>query len=53
VYGIVDGEEAGARLAGRLSSALSAAGDAGNVYCGPFRMDGARVWRANDQALSK
>jgi beta-ribofuranosylaminobenzene 5'-phosphate synthase len=53
VYGIVDGEEAGARLAARLGSALSAAGDAGHVYWGAFRMDGARGGRARDQPTTR
>jgi beta-RFAP synthase len=53
VYGIVDGEEAGARLAARVTAALGAACDEGHVYWGPFRVDGARVWRARDQASTK
>jgi beta-RFAP synthase len=43
VYGIVEGEEAGARLAERVRSAM---GTTGTVYEGPFRTEGARVWRA-------
>jgi beta-RFAP synthase len=43
VYGIVDGEEAGLRLAERLRDIV---GTAGIVYQGPFRNEGARVWRA-------
>ena len=43
VYGILEGEEAGARLAEHLRSTL---GPTGVVYEGPFRSDGARVWRA-------
>lgn len=43
VYGIVDGEDAGVRLAAVMRSAL---GGAGVVAEGPFRQDGARVWRA-------
>lgn len=43
VYGIVDGETAGAKLADRVRAFLGAAG---TVYEGPFRTDGARVWRA-------
>jgi beta-RFAP synthase len=43
VYGIVDGEEAGARLAERVRAAL---GSSGTVHEGPFRTDGARVWLA-------
>ena len=44
VYGIVEGEDAGQRLADRVRSRL---GDAGSVYDGPFRTEGARVWRAS------
>jgi predicted sugar kinase len=44
VYGIVDGEDAGLRLA-ELVRALSAkSGAEGTVYEGPFRTHGARVW---------
>jgi len=43
VYGIVDGAAAGAKLAERVRAAL---GTAGAVHEGPFRTDGARVWRA-------
>jgi beta-RFAP synthase len=43
VYGIVDGEEEGASLAERVRDTL---GPSGHVYEGPFRADGARVWRA-------
>jgi predicted sugar kinase len=43
VYGVVDGDAAGLRLAERVRAALGAAG---TVYEGPFRTDGARVWRA-------
>ena len=43
VYGIVDGEGAGVRLAERVRTAL---GSAGTVYEGSFRTDGARVWHA-------
>lgn len=42
VYGIVDGEDAGRALADGVRAAL---GDAGTVYDGPFRNEGARVWR--------
>ena len=45
VYGIVDGEEAGRRLAERVRTALGAASAAGSVYEGAFRADGARVWQ--------
>jgi beta-RFAP synthase len=43
VYGIVEGEAVAAALADRARGAL---GDAGTVYEGPFRAEGARVWRA-------
>ena len=43
VYGILEGEASAARLAERLREAL---GPGGVVYEGPFRTDGARVWRA-------
>jgi beta-ribofuranosylaminobenzene 5'-phosphate synthase len=43
VYGILEGDAAAARLAERLRGAL---GPHGVVYEGPFRSDGARVWRA-------
>jgi beta-ribofuranosylaminobenzene 5'-phosphate synthase len=42
VYGIVEGEEAGLRLADRVRSVLR---DDGSVHVGPFRSEGARVWR--------
>jgi beta-RFAP synthase len=42
VYGIVDGEDAGSRLADRVRGVMGAAGP---VYVGPFRPEGARVWR--------
>jgi predicted sugar kinase len=42
VYGIVDGERAGADLAGRVRSAI---GSKGAVYEGPFRAEGACVRR--------
>ena len=45
VYGIVDGEDASLRLAGLVRALLSKS-SAGTVYDGPFRTDGARVWRA-------
>ena len=45
VYGIVDGEDASLRLAALVRTLLAKSG-AGNVYEGPFRTDGARVWRA-------
>jgi beta-RFAP synthase len=43
VYGVVDGEEAGLRLAEHVRGTLEASG---TVYEGPFRTSGARVWRA-------
>jgi beta-RFAP synthase len=46
VYGIVEGEDAGVRLAAEVRDML---GPAGQVYEGPFRSDGARVWRAQIQ----
>ncbi len=42
VYGLVEGEEAGLRLADRVRHAV---GGAGQVFEGPFRSEGARVWR--------
>ncbi len=42
VYGIVEGADAGAALAASVRQALGGAGD---VYEGPFRNQGARVWR--------
>jgi beta-RFAP synthase len=42
VYGIVDGEAAAAELAERARGVV---GGAGAVYEGPFRAEGARVWR--------
>jgi hypothetical protein len=48
VYGIVDGDEAGLRLAERLRGALDALGITGCVHRGPFRRTGARVWRADN-----
>lgn len=47
VYGIVDGKDAGVRLAERVRGTL---GSAGTVYEGPFRTDGARVWLAPTNA---
>ena len=44
VYGIVDGEAAGRRLAERARGV--AGSDA--VYEGPFPAEGARVWRGAD-----
>jgi beta-RFAP synthase len=45
VYGIVDGEDPGRRLAERVRTALDKERDGGTVYEGPFRAAGARVWR--------
>jgi beta-ribofuranosylaminobenzene 5'-phosphate synthase len=45
VYGIVDGEDAGVRLADRLRTLLATSGIAGSIYEGSFRTHGARVWR--------
>ena len=45
VYGIVRGDDAAAELAARLAHAL---GTGGEVYRGPFRSEGARVWRARE-----
>jgi beta-ribofuranosylaminobenzene 5'-phosphate synthase len=42
VYGIVDGEVAGRRLADRVRGAISAGG---SVHEGAFRTEGARVWQ--------
>jgi beta-RFAP synthase len=42
VYGIVEGEDAALALTDRVRQML---GVRGSVYDGPFRMDGARVWR--------
>jgi beta-ribofuranosylaminobenzene 5'-phosphate synthase len=50
VYGIVDGEIAALRLAERVRVAL---GPAGTVYEGPFRANGARVWRAAVHAATR
>jgi beta-RFAP synthase len=42
VYGVVDGQEAGVEIAQRVRREL---GSGGTVYEGPFRREGARVWR--------
>ena len=42
VYGLVEGSETAARLAEEVKLAL---GSAGHVFEGPFRTEGARVWR--------
>jgi beta-RFAP synthase len=47
VYGIVDGDEAGLRLAERLRGALDALGVTGCVHWGPFRSTGARMRRGD------
>jgi beta-ribofuranosylaminobenzene 5'-phosphate synthase len=44
VYGIVESEDAGARLADRVREAMRS--DSG-VHVGPFRADGARIWYAS------
>ena len=49
VYGIVDGEDAGVRLAERVRAALGAAG---TVHVGPFNAIGARVWRSGTTAAA-
>jgi beta-ribofuranosylaminobenzene 5'-phosphate synthase len=49
VYGIVNGEAAGLRLAERVRIWL---GGAGTVYEGPFRTGGARVWHAPVEAAA-
>ena len=46
VYGIVEGEDAALKLAERVRAALSASGIGGDIFSGPFRREGARVWRA-------
>ncbi len=53
VYGIVDGEEAGRRLAERVRTALETGGFGGTVYEGPFRTHGARVWREGLRAAAR
>jgi beta-ribofuranosylaminobenzene 5'-phosphate synthase len=45
VYGIVDGGDQGLRLADHVRAALERSGG-GAVYEGPFRAEGARVWRS-------
>ncbi len=42
VYGIVDGADRAAQIAERVTSTL---GSAGRVFVGPFRSEGARVWK--------
>ena len=49
VYGIVDGADAGERLAARARETL---GHEGSVYEGPFRAEGARTWRAAAHACT-
>jgi beta-ribofuranosylaminobenzene 5'-phosphate synthase len=49
VYGIVEGAEAGARLAAGVRGVL---GTGGCVYEGPFQSEGARVWRGEPLAVS-
>jgi beta-ribofuranosylaminobenzene 5'-phosphate synthase len=43
VYGLVDGDAVASRLAERVRGVVDGAGQ---VYEGPFRREGARVWRA-------
>jgi predicted sugar kinase len=43
VYGIVEGDDAVGRLATRTVDAM---GSSAVVYAGPFRSDGAHVWRS-------
>ena len=43
VYGIVDGDDAARRLADRVADAM---GSSSMVFAGPFRSDGAHVWRS-------
>ena len=43
VYGIVEGDDAAGHLADRVVDAM---GSSATVFAGPFRSDGARVWRA-------
>jgi beta-RFAP synthase len=43
VYGIVDGDEAMNRLADRVVDGM---GSSATVFAGPFRSDGAHVWRS-------
>jgi beta-RFAP synthase len=45
VYGIVDGGDEGVRLADHARAVLERCGG-GTVYEGPFRAEGARVWRS-------
>jgi beta-RFAP synthase len=49
VYGVVESADHGAQLATALRSALGARG---TMYEGPFRTEGARVWREERPALS-
>jgi len=46
VYGLVDGEDGGRRLAERVQTLLAGSGTQHAVYCGPFNNTGARVWRS-------
>jgi beta-RFAP synthase len=45
VYGVVGDADSGRRLARRMREAV---GDAGQVYAGPFRQEGARVWHGSE-----
>jgi beta-RFAP synthase len=53
VYGIVDGEDAGRRLADRVRAAVDTGGLGSTVYEGPFRTAGARVWRTALRAAAR
>jgi beta-ribofuranosylaminobenzene 5'-phosphate synthase len=53
VYGIVDGEDAGRRLAEHVRTAVETGRFGGTVYEGPFRTDGARVWREGLRAAAR
>jgi beta-ribofuranosylaminobenzene 5'-phosphate synthase len=48
VYGIVEGDDAARHLADRVVDAM---GSSATVFAGPFRSDGARVWRAAVHAI--
>lgn len=49
VYGIVDGADAGLRLAEHVRAVMD---PPGTVYEGPFRTEGARVWRTGHAACA-
>jgi len=48
VYGIVEGDDASLNLVDQVRQLL---GVRGSVYEGPFRMDGARVWRGTPRVV--